>query len=420
MIERYYPAGMKEIWDEAAYYGFWKSVWQAVLRTRGQDELAAKLAGASLEPEAVRAREAINGHELNACLALLEEQLGGGAVQLMHRGLTSSDVMDTARMLQLNRSLTLIQKTLDPVLSALKDKAVKYKHLIICGRTHGQWAEPTTLGLKFARFLSSGQRAAARLENVSAKIAVGKITGAVGTYSLISPDEEARVLARLGLKPLPVTSQIIPRDLFSDYLYALAMVCAFAEEIALGIRLMGQDGIREAAEPFASRQTGSSAMPHKKNPVICERICGLARLVRSHVEVGIGNIALWNERDISHSSNERIILEESSSLTLYILEKLLPVVQRLEVYEDNIRNNLERAGVRIFSSGILKALLETEMSRDEAYAVTKQIFQSGDDPAAVRKLLGEKTSLSAEAVSRALDPKEYVKHVDDIFKRMGL
>lgn len=420
MIARYYPESMKKIWDEACYYGLWKSIWQAVLRTRGKEDLADRLDAVALDPEAVRAREAVNGHELNACLSLIEEHLGGETVQLMHRGLTSSDIMDTARMLQLNQSLAVIRPALESVLQALREKAVQYKHLVICGRTHGQWAEPTTLGLKLARFLSSGQRAEERLMTLAGKIAVGKITGAVGTYSLISPAEEKSVLALLGLAPMPVTSQVIPRDLLADYLYAMAMVCAFAEEVALEIRLMGQDGIREAAEPFAERQTGSSAMPHKKNPVICERICGLSRLVRSYVEVGISNIALWNERDISHSSNERIILEESSALTLYILEKILPVIQRLEVLEDNIGNNLKRAGARIFSSGILKALLETGMSREQAYLVTQEIFMASDTPSVVKNVLREKTRLAAAAVERALDSNEYVKHVDEIFKRMGL
>jgi adenylosuccinate lyase len=419
MIERYYLKEMKQIWEEDTYYEKWKDVEIAVLKARGKNKLAEKVRSITVTPEEVRNYEKKSGHELNAFLEILEEKIGKGAGEI-HKGLTSSDVMDTARMLQIKDSVKLIGKILDTNIDILKKIAVKHKSLIMAGRTHGQFAEPTTLGLKFARFLESGKRSRQRLKEAAKRLFVGQINGAVGTYSLVTPDEEEKILKNLGLKPVSVSSQVIPRDIFSDYLYALAMISSFAEEIALEIRLMSQDGIKEATEPFTSKQMGSSAMPHKKNPVICERICGLARLVQSHVGVGLQNIALWNERDISHSSNERIILEEASSLTYYILERLEFVIGNLNVLSKNIKGNLKIIGPRVFSSGVLKKLLDKGLTRHEAYSTTQKIFFTGASRADIKKMLKKETKLSTKEMDEVLSYDHYLKNIDKIYKRLEL
>lgn len=419
MIERYYLKEMKDVWAEENYYRKWKEVEIAVLKAGREDKLAEKIKNVDINPEEVRSREKRSGHELNAFLEILQEKIGKGAGKI-HKGLTSSDVMDTARILQIKESLNLIKRSLNKNTAILRETVIKYKDMVMCGRTHGQVAEPVTLGLKFARFLEAGKRNRKRLKEISGRLLVGQVNGAVGTYSLISPEEEEKILKILGLKPVKVSSQVIPRDIFAEYLFVLALICSFAEEIALEIRLLTQDGIKEVSEPFTAYQTGSSAMPHKKNPVICERICGLSRLVRSYVEVGMSNIALWNERDISHSSNERIILEESSSLTFYILERLEFVLKNLKVDAKNIKKNLKDAGLRIFSSGVLKLLLDKGISREKAYSLTQSIFRKDITKPEIKKILKREAGLNGKDIDKVLDPGYYLKNINKIFKRLEL
>lgn len=419
MIERYYLKEMKDIWLEDNYYRKWKEVEIAVLRARGEDKIAEKITGIEVDPAEVRKREKSSGHELNAFLEILEEKIGKGAEKI-HKGLTSSDVMDTARILQIKDSLSIIKKSYNKAVAVLREKTIKYKEIVMCGRTHGQVAEPVTLGLKFARFLEAGRRNQKRLNEISRRLLVGQISGAVGTYSLVSPEEEEKILKNLGLKPVSISSQVIPRDIFAEYLFVLSLICAFAEEIATEIRLLAQDGIKEVSEPFTSRQTGSSAMPHKKNPVICERICGLSRLVRGYVGVGISNITLWNERDISHSSNERIILEEASSLTYYILVKLRFVLTQINVHTENIKKNLKTAGFHIFSSGILKLLLDRGLSREKAYSITQGIYKKNVTKAEIKRILKKEAGLDGGDVEKVLKFSHYLKNIRKIFKRLEL
>lgn len=419
MIDRYFIKEMKQIWEEKNYYRKWKEVEIAVLKARGENSLAERIKNIDVDPEEIRSKERNSGHELNAFLEILEENIGKGAGKI-HKGLTSSDVMDTARVLQIKDSLGLIGKKLRNNVEILKKLAVRHKNLVMCGRTHGQIAEPITLGLKFAKFLESGKRNQKRFREISKRLLVGQINGAVGTYSLVSPEEEEKILKNLGLKSVKISSQIIPRDIFAEYLFILALICSFAEEISLEIRLLTQDGIKEISEPFTSRQTGSSAMPHKKNPVICERICGLSRLVRSYVDVGISNIALWNERDISHSSNERIILEESSALTYYVLERLEFVIENINVNSKNIAKNLKMAGMRIFSSGVLKLLLDKGLSREKAYSLTQSIFRKEAKKAEIKKLLIKEANLNSKQIDKALGYDYYLRNTNKIFKRLGL
>jgi len=417
MIERYFLKEMKDIWGEENYYRKWQEVEAAVLKARGNDELADELMKVKIDPAEVRRREEESGHELNSFLAVFEDELGSKA-GIIHAGLTSSDIMDTARILQLRESYKIIKEKLSENIEILKKLSNKYKNLLTNGRTHGQIAEPTTLGLKFARFLTSAERTLERMNEARKRIMVGQISGAVGTYSLISPEEEEKILGILDLKPVTVSSQIIPRDIFAEYLYIMAMISSFAEEVALEIRLMSQDGIKEVTEPFTSKQAGSSAMPHKQNPVICERICGLARLVKNYAGVGLSNIALWNERDISHSSNERIVLEESSSLTYYILVKNAYVLENINVHEENIEKNFKAAGVRLFSSGVLKLLLDRNAARGEAYSLVKELFKKDVTIQQLKEILKDKYGIDGKSVESVADTKPVLENAEKIFSRL--
>ncbi len=420
MIDRYFLEEMKNIWGEDNYYAKWIDVEAAVLKARNDNELSARLEQLKISPEEIREGEKTSGHELNSFLDIICSRLGEGSERI-HAGLTSSDIMDTARILQMKESWNLILKELKVTRSIITAAAHRYKKIVLCGRTHGQFAEPVTVGLKFARFLKRADRNIERMKQAEDRILRGQISGAVGTYSLISPAEEKKILGILGLKPSLDSSQVIPRDIFAEYLFILSLISSMAEEIALEIRLLAQDGIKELSEPFISTQTGSSAMPHKKNPVICERICGLSRLVKGAVTTGLSNISLWNERDISHSSNERIKLEQSSSLTYYILVKLKFVIENINVHEENIAANIEKAGALLYSSGVLKVLLESGVPRVKAYGAVKKIFQGGDiDRNSVKKKILEKFSVTEEKLDEVMDIQYYLKDVEGIFGEMEI
>ncbi|HLD28856.1 MAG TPA: adenylosuccinate lyase, partial [bacterium] len=416
MIERYYSEKMKKIWGEGNYYGKWKEVEAAVLRVRGEERLAEELKGVSISAEKIKELEKELNHELNAFLAFLELAMGERA-SAIHKGLTSSDVMDTARAMQIRESLELIEEQGERISALLKEKAEIYKDTLMCGRTHGQVAEPITLGYKLLRFQEEMERNLRRIEEAKPRLFSGKISGAVGTYSLVSPDEEKKVLELLGLNVLGITSQILPRDIFAEYLFLLALVSNFAASLALEIRLLSQDGIRELAEPFTEKQTGSSAMPHKKNPVLSERICGLARLAGAHLQVALGNMSLWNERDISHSSNERIILEESSALTSYILDLLEYILKGLVVFSVNMEENIKEAGARIYSSGALKLLLDMKIPRSRAYGLIRGLFSENLGRADIAERLARETGLDPKEIKKVLMPEYYLKNIREIFKQ---
>jgi len=420
MIERYFLEEIKKIWSEENYYEKYKEVEMALLKIRGEKRLYNKLKNVKITPKEIRKKEEVTNHEITAFLRILEEKIGKGSEKI-HKGITSSDIMDTARMLQIKESIFLIEKSLKQLGFELKKKAIRYKNLVIAGRTHGQIAEPITLGLKFLRFYSSYKRKYKFLNYVKENSIFGKISGAVGTYSLISPEEEKKVLNSLSLKPLEVTSQIIPRDIFSFYVFLLSLISSLCEEIALEIRLLSQDGIKEISEPFSKKQTGSSIMPHKKNPVICERICGLSKIVRNYVSVSLENISLWNERDISHSSNERIMFEEISSLTYYILNKTIFVVKNLIVFEENIKINLEKSKPRIFSSGVLKLLLDKGLSREKAYRLVQKVFfKPQTTKQEIFDILNKEIRITKKELETVFDFRYYLRNIDKIYKKTGV
>ncbi|NLB34425.1 MAG: adenylosuccinate lyase [Elusimicrobia bacterium] len=419
MIERYTLPEMKNIWGEKNYYTYWLKVEAAVLSATGDESLAARILEINIDPEEVREREKINGHEFNAFIDIIQERLGSGAGQL-HRGLTSFDIMDTARILQIKESLSLIEKNLIKLKEIYKEKALLYRDLLMCGRTHGRIAEPITLGLKFARYYASAERNLERIGEFTARGLKGKISGAVGTYSLIDPEVEEKALSLLGLSPQEITSQVVPRDIFAEYLSLLALISSSAAELATEVRLLSQDGIGEIYEAFGGDQTGSSAMPHKRNPVISERICGLARLVANYPNTGFTNIALWNERDITHSSNERVILEDASILTHYILVLSKGMTPSLEIDKDRIQENYNSALPRLLSSSALSFLLEKDIERGRAYSLLRDAAMKNISTEEIVKMISHESRTPESIVWEKINPSNALKHIPVIYRRLGL
>ncbi|MHA2609911.1 MAG: adenylosuccinate lyase [bacterium JZ-2024 1] len=377
MIERYSTPEMKAIWKEEQRYLHWLEIEKELLRVLVEEGIAPRE-----EWEALRKKKSMNlsrlkqveeetRHEITAFLRTIMEDIPEKS-RFVHYGLTSSDLMDTGLSLQIQRSLKVIEKRLEHLAGELKKKAKETKNLITIGRTHGMFAEPISFGWKFARFYSMVERNRKRLAWVAEETSTGKLSGAVGNYSHLSPEIEERVCTRLGLKPEPISSQVIPRDRYALLLFFLALVASGMEEIALEIRHLSRSEVGEVEEPFYPGQTGSSAMPHKKNPVVSERICGLSRVLRSFVLTGLENISLWHERDISHSSVERITIPTAFQLLDYILFQTIRILQGLRINKKRIAENLKKAGDTIYSQKILLEAVRKGMNREEAYRIIQK------------------------------------------------
>jgi adenylosuccinate lyase len=361
-------------------------------------------------------------HDVIAFLTCVAENVGQSA-RYMHMGMTSSDVLDTALAVQLKQSATLILKELSAFKDVLERQAKKYKLTPTIGRSHGIHAEPLTFGLKIANWYEEIKRNIDRLKRARQCIAYGQISGAVGTFACIDPDVEEYVCAKLGLKPAPVSSQVIQRDRHAEFFTTLAVISGTIDKIATEIRHLHRTEVLEAEEYFSSGQKGSSAMPHKRNPVVTEQMCGLARVVRANAFAALENMPLWHERDISHSSVERVIGPDSTILVHYMLRKMTSMMDRLMVYPDNMMRNLEKTGGLIFSQSVLLALVRKGITREEAYSlVQKNAMQSwtqGKDfltllkkDKAIRKLL------SAGEIDKTFTLKTQFKNIDRIFKRV--
>jgi adenylosuccinate lyase len=321
--------------------------------------------------EAVAAREAVTDHDVAAFVDVVQDAIGPPASGWVHYGLTSSDVVDTALSVTLTRAADLLIHAGGKLVAALKQQALRWRDAPMAGRTHGVHAEPTTFGVKLANYCLQADRDLRRLRQARDTIAVGKLSGAVGTYSNIDPAVEHLVCVALGLRPVPST-QVIARDRHAEYLYACAAVGATVEQIATEIRHLQRTEVGEAQEPFRAGQKGSSAMPHKRNPITCERLAGLARVLRGNLTAGLEDVALWHERDISHSSVERVILPDSSLLAYYVLVKLRNVIDGLVVHPDRMLENLDRSLGLTFSQPVLLALVAGGLTRDEAYRVVQE------------------------------------------------
>lgn len=363
-------------------------------------------------------------HDVVAFVKNVSENIGE-AGKFIHLDLTSSDVLDTALGVQLKEAIAILIQDIDILLKSLANQARKYKNTPIIGRTHGVHAEPTTFGLKLTLFFDEMKRNLARLEQAKQAVSVGKISGSVGTYSNVDPYVEEYVCRKLGLVPVSISTQIIQRDRIAQLMNTIAIIGASLEKIALEIRHLQRTEVLEVEEPFSKIQTGSSSMPHKKNPIICERICGLARILRSNSMAALENIALWHERDISHSSVERIIIPDSTILLDYMLDKMNFVISNLVVYPDKMKQNLKKTKGLIFSQKILSKLIQKGLSRTESYDIVQRLaMEAWDKELDFEKLVKEDLTirkiLEDYEVEECFDIKQHFKHIDTIFKKVGV
>ena len=396
MIPRYSLAPMAALFTDEARYRAWLEV--EILATAGQAEVGVvpKSAAAAISDRAdftvaeIEAREQVTEHDVAAFVDVVQARIGEPEAAWLHYGLTSSDVVDTALSLTLVRAATLLLASVDALVTVLIAQARAYSDVAMVGRTHGIHAEPTTFGAKVALWALTAQRDRERLARARATIAVGKLSGAVGTFSNIDPRVEVFVCERLGLTAVPAT-QVLARDRHAELLYACASLGATIESFALEIRHLQRTEVREVEEPFrAGEQKGSSAMPHKRNPVKCEQICGLARVLRANLQAGLENVALWHERDISHSSVERIILPDSLNLAYYVTEKFRSIAEKMVVYPERMLENLQASYGLVFSQPVLLALVEAGCSRDDAYRmVQRNAMKTWDERRPFVEVLGE-------------------------------
>jgi adenylosuccinate lyase len=429
MIERYCRPRMKKIWSEKNKFDKWLQVEIAVCEAWAE---AGRIPGKSL----ARIRKAtvnfarmdeifkVTHHDVTAFLNAVGETVGEDS-RFIHLGLTSSDIMDTAQALQLQEAAELLLEDVTALIKVLEDLALSYKDTLMIGRTHGVHAEPITFGLKLALWAQEMRRNQARLKEAKKVISVGKISGAVGTYATVPPEIEEKACATLGLAHAPLSNQVIQRDRHAQFVTTLAITASSLDKFATEIRALQRTEVLEAEEPFSSGQTGSSAMPHKRNPELCERVCGLARLIRGHAVTALENVALWHERDISHSSNERVILPDSCLALDYIMNIFTGVMKGLQVYPDNMKRNLELTQGLVFSQNVMLALVGKGLSRQDAYKLTQRnAMEAWKTRAPFLKLLkadGEvRQYLNLKELESLFDYRHFVKHVDTIFERLGL
>jgi adenylosuccinate lyase len=428
MIARYTHPEMGGIWSDQRRYETWLLVETAAAEAMAAAGIVPPDAARDIRERAafdiarIEEIERTTEHDVIAFTTAVAEHVGPSA-RWLHFGLTSSDVIDTAQALQMREACDLVLQDLDALREAIGHRAFEHRRTPMIGRTHGVHAEPMTFGLKLALWYAEVGRAIARVRRARTAVSVGKLSGAVGTFAHLPPSIEADVCARLGLEPAPVASQVIQRDRHAELLSALAIAAASLEKFALEIRGLQKTEIGEVEEPFGTGQKGSSAMPHKRNPVGCEQIVGLARLVRSNCQAAFENIALWHERDISHSSVERIILPDSFMALDHMLRRFTRIVRGLVVHADRMRENLDRSRGVVFSGTVLLELARRGVPREQAYHwVQRSAMRSFDERLDFKTLLlgdPDVTSvLPPAAVERAFDLADHLKHVDDIFARV--
>jgi len=429
MIERYSRPEMKKVWSDESKFEKWLRVEIAVCEAWAElgvvpKEAIPKIRTASFNIKRIEEILDKTHHDMTAFLGSVAESLGEES-RFIHLGLTSSDIIDAALSLQLVDACDLLAQDIAGLIDVLRARALEYKHTIMMGRTHGVHAEPTTFGLKLALWVEEMNRNAQRLVEARKAIAVGKISGAVGTYATVSPELEKRACAKLGLEAAPISSQIVQRDRHAQFVTTLAIIASSLEKFATEIRGLQRTEVLEVEEPFEPGQTGSSAMPHKRNPELCERVSGLARLVRGHALTSLENIALWHERDISHSSTERIILPDSCLVLDYVLYIFTYVMKGLQVYPEHMRENLEVTKGLVFSQRVLIALIEKELTRQEAYEmVQRNAMRAWRERVSFLDLLVADPDvgkhLSKAELEGIFDYGYFVRHVDAVFARLGL
>lgn len=424
---------MGRIWSDENKYAAWLEVELAAseaLAETGEvpaEDARTLRAHAAFDVARILAIEHEVRHDVIAFTTAVAEKMAaagaGASSRWLHYGLTSNDVVDTAQALQLKQAAGLLLEGTDKLLATLKARAGEFRHTPQIGRTHGIQAEPITFGLKIALWWDELRRNRKRLADSAEELRVGKMSGAVGTFGHISPKAEERICEKLGLRPAAITSQVVARDRHAAFVSALALVTATLEKIALEVRHLQRTEVREAEEPFSVGQKGSSAMPHKKNPVVCEQICGLARVVRANVQAAFENIALWHERDISHSSVERVILPDSTILADYLLHKTNWLVAGMRVHPERMRRNLELTRGLVFSGQLLLDLASAGMLRETAYKLVQaeamRAWESeGDFRAAIESLPQITALLPPEAIAHAFSLDRQLGHIDAIFERV--
>jgi len=428
MISRYTLPEMGAIWTDENKYQKWLDVEMAVCEVQAEMGVIPREAfekirrTASFSADRIREIERTTRHDVIAFTTALAETIGPES-RYIHYGLTSSDVVDTASALLLVDASALILEDLDRLSRVLRRRAHEFKHTPMIGRTHGVHAEPTTFGLVLALYYAENERNKARMRRVREEIGYGKISGAVGTFAHLDPEVEERVCRKLALKAEPISTQVVQRDRYAEYVAVLAIIASSMEKIALEVRHLQRTEVREAEEPFGAGQKGSSAMPHKRNPVTAEQISGLARVVRSNAQAAFEDNALWHERDISHSSVERVILPDSSILVDYLITKTEWLIDGLAVYPGRMKQNLDSLGGVTASGEILLELTRSGMTREEAYAIVQPLaMKVWDEGASFRDLAMQDARvqklLSPEQLERIFDLDHQLRNVDKIFERV--
>ena len=430
MIERYSLPEMDQVWSVKNKFDYWLEIEIAVCEAmaelgdipqRAVDKIKDK---ADFRVERIKEIEAETRHDMLAFLGAVKENLGDEA-KYIHKGLTSSDIKDTARAMQLKEATELIINDLNALAKALAEQAKKYKMQVMIGRTHGVHAEPVTLGLKFAKWYAEIQRHLERAEALLERVSVGKISGAVGTFANIDPKVEKIACEKLDLTAAAISSQILQRDRHAEFLSVLANIASSLDKFATEIRNLQRTDILEVEESFKKGQKGSSAMPHKKNPIVCERISGLSRVVKSNAQTGYENVNLWHERDLTHSSAERVVLPDSSTVVDYMLTKFVDVVYELGVHEDNMADNLAKTNGLIFSQKVMLNLVDKGMLREEAYDIAQRnAMQAWEEDENFKELLLQDDELleylTAEEIEEIFDYSYHLQNIDTIYQRLGL
>ena len=430
VIERYTRPEMGKIWTLENKFKKWLEIeilaCEAWARLGVIPEEAARQIRekAGFSVDRILEIEQVTRHDVVAFTRAVAETLGEES-KYVHYGLTSSDVVDTAMCALMKEAAELIIEDIQEFTGALREKALQYKDTVMVGRTHGVHAEPTTFGLKLALWVAEMERNLTRMELARKTISVGKLSGAVGTYAHIDPFVEEYICGKMGLEPAPISTQIIQRDRHGEYMTVLGVIAGTLDKIATEIRGLQKSETREVEEPFYKGQTGSSAMPHKRNPVSCEQVTGLCRIVRSNALTALENITLWHERDISHSSAERVIVPDSTILVDYLLKQLTRIIRDLHVYPENMQRNMERTYGLIYSQRVLLKLVEKGLLRERAYEIVQsKAMEAWGKGVSFRELLDEvpevKEYLTPGDLDYCFDPREQLKRVDFIFQRLNL
>ncbi len=430
MIDRYSRPEIAGIWTLENKFRIWLDIELAACEVQAdlgfipEEDWNTIKSKASFDLKRIEEIENHVHHDVIAFITSVSEFVGP-ASRYIHYGLTSSDIVDTALSIQCRQAGGIIQRGIDKLLNALKELALEYKNAPCMGRSHGVHAEPTTFGFKMALYYKEFERNNERMQRAIKNISFGKLSGAVGTFSNISPEVEKKVCEKLGLEPAPISTQILQRDRHAEYMAGLAITAASLDKLATEIRHLQRTEVREAEEPFQKGQKGSSAMPHKRNPVLCERISGLARVIKSNMNAALDDVTLWHERDISHSSTERVILPDSTIILDYLLDKMAFIIENLQVYPERMLENINLTGGLLYSQSLLLSLVEKGITKEDAYSIVQGISMRVWDREGTLKELAKKESaivkvLNNKDIDKIFNLEKYLKNIDYIFKRAGL